>query len=236
MLKNNYFKLLTLLVSLFYIAGCSSIRSIKNYAPSINYNKNFVQNYTVGKEKKIYIGENIIEKGNIIYKEITSGEFKAIKDVGAYIYRDHIYKVIYIDKKDNSYYIKYGNNRFGVRIDHNGFLLDNHMFYYNIGGWQNHLGHSLGVNVGEKVFEPLNNTIKTEKGSFKIEIIYSGLDENNLKATYREYKDDVARPAFYQDLVYNLNKSKYIRYKKFKIQVLNATNEELDYIVLEDGQ
>ena len=144
--------------------------------------------------------------------------------------------MIYVDQQDGSLYLEFCGTNMprGVRINNNGEILDEHMFYYNLGGWQNHLGSPVGASIGEKVFEPLSNTLKAGRGSFKIEIIYSGLDENNLKATYREYKDDIARPAFYQDLMYNLGKSDIIRYKQFKIKVLEATNEVLEYIVIED--
>jgi hypothetical protein len=232
----NYLGCILLITIALIGSGCSSIRPVRSYTPEINYEKETVQNYEIGQTKKIYIGENIIEKGNVISEEITSGQYKAIRDMGNCFQKDHIYRVICVDQQDGSLYIEFcGTNMArGVRVNKNGEILDEHMFYYNLGGWQNHLGVSVGATLGEKVFEPLSNTIKAGKGSFKIEIIYSGLDENNLKATYREYKDDIARPAFYQDLVYNLGKSDIIRYKQFKIKVLEATNEGLEYVVLED--
>jgi len=231
---NKYVWTGLILITLVFFTGCSTIRSIQPYSPSISYEEDIVQNYTIGKKRKIYIGESIIEKGRLIYERIASGRFKALRDVGRCFKKDHIYKVIFVDQEDGSLYVEYCGTHRGVKINRNGFLLDEHMYYYNLGGWQNHLGVNVGAKVGEKIFEPLKSTTRIRKGSFKIEIIYSGLDGNNLKATYREYKDDIARPAFYQDLVYNLNKSDIIRYKQFKIKIIKATNEELEYIVLED--
>lgn len=232
----KYFGYILIMVFVFIGTGCSSIRPVQSYAPTINYKKETVQNYEIGQTKKIYIGDNIIEKGNIVFEEITSGQYKAIRDIGKCFKKDHLYKVIYVDQEDGSLYLEFcGTNMArGVKINNDGEILDEHMFYHNLGGWQNHLAVRVGAKLGEKVFEPLSNTTKAGKGSFKIEIIYSGLDKNNIKATYREYKDDIARPAFYQDLVYNLEKSDIIRYKQFKIKVLEATNEGLEYVVLED--
>ena len=234
MFNKNYSLYLIFYLLLTVSIGCSSIRPVQSYTPSISYEKEIIQNYTIGERKKIFIGESIIEKGNLIYEEITSGQFRALQDVGKCFKKDHIYKVIFIDQKDESFYLEYCATNRGVKVDAHGKLLDEHMFYFNLGGWQNHLAVNVGAKIGDKIFEPLKNTERAGKGSFKIEIIYSGLDENGLRATYREYKDDIARPAFYQDLTYDLSKSDTIRYKNFRIKILRATNEEIEYIVLDD--
>lgn len=44
----------------------------------------------------------------------------------------------------------------------------------------------------------------------------------------------MARTAFYQNLTYDA-KSQYIRFKQFKIQIHNATSEEIRFTVIEDG-
>jgi hypothetical protein len=71
--------------------------------------------------------------------------------------------------------------------------------------------------------------------SFKAQLIYSGLSGNTLKASYREFSDDYARPAFSQELQYNLDESTTIAYKSIRIIVLKATNSLIDFKVLSDG-
>lgn len=67
------------------------------------------------------------------------------------------------------------------------------------------------------------------------ELIYSGKNDVSLNATYREYSsDNLARPAFFQNLTYQAN-AKQIRFKDFVIQVHNVTNEQIIYTILEDG-
>jgi hypothetical protein len=61
-----------------------------------------------------------------------------------------------------------------------------------------------------------------------------GFDGINVELACREYMNDVKRPTIFQSMVYNLEKSKIIRYKNFKINVLSATEEELNYVVVED--
>ena len=59
--------------------------------------------------------------------------------------------------------------------------------------------------------------------------------ENLLLLHTREYtSEDLARPAFYQNLVYESNK-KRIRFKDTIIEIHEATNEKIVYTVISDG-
>lgn len=71
-------------------------------------------------------------------------------------------------------------------------------------------------------------------GAFKAEIVYSGLVGNTIKALYREYVNDLARPAYTTDLQYNLDQSKIIAYRSIKIEVVKATNTAIEFKVLSD--
>ena len=70
--------------------------------------------------------------------------------------------------------------------------------------------------------------------SFKEELIYTGRSGTTIHISYREYKKDFARPAFYQELTYDLEKSDIIMFRNYKIKVLAATNEYIQFIVLTD--
>ncbi len=71
------------------------------------------------------------------------------------------------------------------------------------------------------------------KSGFKREIISNGISNNTINLEYREYKDSIARPAFYQNLKYEFNREEtQIRYKDVKIQILSANNNEIRYIIL----
>ena len=71
--------------------------------------------------------------------------------------------------------------------------------------------------------------------SFRAQVIYSGLLSNTVKAVYREFSNDYARPAFAQELQYDMNESKTISYKSIKIEILKVTNSSIQYRVMEDG-
>lgn len=70
--------------------------------------------------------------------------------------------------------------------------------------------------------------------SFQEELIFTGRTDDIIHVSFREYKKDLARPAFFQDLVYDLNKSDIIVFKQYKLQVLDATNEYIKFKVLAD--
>lgn len=79
---------------------------------------------------------------------------------------------------------------------------------------------------------------KSKKGhpvkGFTAELVYSGKSGSDVKILYREFINDFARNSFYQNLTYNLKESKEISYKSLKIEILEATNSSISYIVKED--
>lgn len=69
-------------------------------------------------------------------------------------------------------------------------------------------------------------------GSMRQEFIYNGKSGSTLKFTYREYKDDFARPAFFQDLTYDMNESNTIGFRGMAIEVIEATNSFIKFKIV----
>lgn len=67
------------------------------------------------------------------------------------------------------------------------------------------------------------------------ELIYSGVMNKIIVITYREFINDMARPAFYQELKYDLNNTDIIVFRSIKIKVLEANNSNIVFQVLDDG-
>jgi len=72
------------------------------------------------------------------------------------------------------------------------------------------------------------------ENSFKRELIYSGVSQSTVSILYREFKNDMARPAFSQELKYDLSQSKIIGFRGARFQVIKATNIELQFKVLKN--
>lgn len=67
------------------------------------------------------------------------------------------------------------------------------------------------------------------------ELLYSGASKDQINLQYREYTpDDMARPAFSQNLTYD-RASSSIRFRDMQIRVLEASNESLRYVIEADG-
>ena len=70
-------------------------------------------------------------------------------------------------------------------------------------------------------------------GGYKNEIVYQGLDGNVLRMLYREYVDNMARPAFQQELTYNVNPAgpTQIRFRSVSMEVTSAQGSDITYTV-----
>lgn len=63
-------------------------------------------------------------------------------------------------------------------------------------------------------------------------LIYSGRIGSRIKFGYREFSNNFARPAFSNDVEYDLLESIVIGYKGAQIEVIEATNQHIKYKVL----
>ena len=93
-----------------------------------------------------------------------------------------------------------------------------------------HIGSLIKANIGDKmIVNRVGHLYETKKwvgilysldgwqrtkylsdDSFQEELIYTGRIDDEVRISYREYKKDFARPAFFQDLVYDLKRSEII--------------------------
>lgn len=71
-------------------------------------------------------------------------------------------------------------------------------------------------------------------GSFMMEIIYTGKAGDIIYLNYREYTDSLARPAFYQELKYDLSQSRELVFKNYRFKIIEANNEFIRFFVEND--
>lgn len=116
---------------------------------------------------------------------------------------------------------------FGIAIPKNG------------GKQQVFLNNGMGIKlfqIKDIIDFKVTHTPVPKKEYFKQEFIYNGRVGNALKFIYREYIDDIARPAFTQDLQYDLSESKIIGFRGLRIEVITATNTNIEYKVISQFQ
>ncbi|MCU6433973.1 hypothetical protein LPB67_09355 [Undibacterium sp. Jales W-56] len=73
---------------------------------------------------------------------------------------------------------------------------------------------------------------KWDGDSFKRELVYTGISQNTISVLYREFSDGTARPAFSQDLKYDLSQGDTIGYRGARFQVIKASNTNIRYKVI----
>lgn len=67
---------------------------------------------------------------------------------------------------------------------------------------------------------------------FQQTLLYSGRIGNKINVSYREFSNNVARPAFNNEVEYDLSESKTIGYKGAEIEIIEATNRLITYKVV----
>lgn len=68
--------------------------------------------------------------------------------------------------------------------------------------------------------------------SVKRELLYDGKSGTTLHLSYREFVKDLARPAFTQELSYDIRDDRIIGFKGARVEVIDANNTSLRYRVL----
>lgn len=74
-------------------------------------------------------------------------------------------------------------------------------------------------------------TVAAGSPSVKKEIIFTGRAGNTAKFLYREYNDDFARPAFSQELQYDLSEGTEVGFQELRINILETSNTGITYMV-----
>ena len=77
-----------------------------------------------------------------------------------------------------------------------------------------------------------NTQVSREGNSFQQTLIYSGRVGDKINVGYRESSSNFARPAFNNDVEYDLSESNTISYKGAQIEIIEAGNNSITYRVI----
>lgn len=240
-----------LLVVPLLFTGCLSVRPPVAQLGAIQTKEE--KNYTIGLEKTVNVGDPVAIRRNFFYKEVQrSDRVKAANDFEAQIQRYVVYhgqsgeelQVIgttTMDKKPCRI-IALGLSSAGVPV---GMLVsietdqptgESVILNHATGGWQK-LGTRFSIDRPDTRFPIVKRVeVVKDKPYENWEIIFTGRVGENITLVYREYTpDDLAKPAFYQNLSYNLEKEKTFQFRKLRVEVVRVTNEAITFKVLSDA-
>ena len=67
---------------------------------------------------------------------------------------------------------------------------------------------------------------------FRRELLYSGVSKGTISLEYKEFSNNLARPAFSQEVKYDLSEGNEVGFKGARILVIKATNTSVRYKVI----
>jgi hypothetical protein len=208
------------------VAACAT--PTHNYMPVVVA----ISNPPIGSVNTTSIGDVLLQQGK--YREHEAILVRNIVQVG-FAYTIH-----------PGYYLKHGNDQAGEfyrpgggeeagRVDKVA-LADN---------WQSVMAKRNPDNLcvvtifnvascsDSGAFERMKKAILSHD-SFQQTLIYSGKVGNKINVGYREFSGNIARPAFNNNVEYDLSESKTIGYKGAVIEVIEATNQHIKYKVIKN--
>ncbi|GGY85425.1 hypothetical protein [Marinobacter zhanjiangensis] len=80
------------------------------------------------------------------------------------------------------------------------------------------------------------STIADSEDSFRKELVYLGRSGDTIQLSYREFYNNMARPAFSNNIQYDLGDSDVIGFQGARFKVLSATNTFFTYEVMKHLQ
>lgn len=207
------------------------------------------RNYTLGVERSAYVGQSVVKVKDYTVEQassdaafksteaITASWWMAGGDVTAPAGTD--FRIVgMVDAPGKTYFaIQFPNAAFArsaMLVDSAG----NYAASAFAAGIIYQATDPTGIHftpTSTKFVRPTTEHVSKQGGYINFEIVYSGTSKDSLNLLYREYTpDDLVRPAFSQNLTYARDSST-IRFRDVLIHVIRADNEQLTYIVQQDG-
>ncbi|MGH7016567.1 MAG: hypothetical protein ACRED8_05720 [Caulobacteraceae bacterium] len=232
-------------LGLIILGGCVSIQPIDSRSET----KVVVEkNYRLGEVKSAAVGDDVIRVKDYVLTTTTLNGFK-VSETGDLVGGPVRIHLTQGDVLPSGGVVQGGNRTyhiarirsFGIQVDDAGVIQNKVINGY---GTSNGLGgpgpivkmvYRFRVIPSTVRLMPASTTATSADGTNpNFEIVFNGIDGEASHFQYREFSaNDLARPAFYQELSYPLA-SKEIRFKKLVIDVVNINAEQITYRVVSD--
>jgi hypothetical protein len=210
MMKNIFF-----IIALILMTGCTTVRYnvTETYVQEVDYPE-------VGKIITVYVGDHMVQKGTLTEESVLLVH-KTIDGV-LYDIPAQKYPQVGSDLKQD-FYSAVGVVQGGLSDPVKALAL------------KREEGSELCVITvfgGSSCYQGEYERKKqlSERGnSYQQTLIYSGRVGDKINIGYREFSNNTARPAFNNDVEYDLSSSNTIGYKGALIEVLKADNSSITY-------
>jgi len=203
------------------------------------------KNYTLGKVQTAVVGDPIIRVKGYTETKVTGGAYTpdhAFSVGSAFIridgFTDQKYPARGVrDVRGGTYRVVEmpgpNNTSYGLQIDADGHISSKVLNFGPAGPVE--MIYSFSVTPPDVRLLPTTSTSQSMAATDEnFEIVFNGIDGQAMHMQYREYtSDNLARPAFSQELSYPLS-TKTIRFRKLLLNVERISPNEITYIVVSD--
>jgi len=208
-------RVLLLVISILIVSGCTTVKynGTDTFVKEVNYPE-------VGKVITVYVGDHLVQKGTITEENVLVVH-KTIDGVAYDITAKKYPQIGYDEKRD--FYSAVGVVKGALSDPIQALALEKKE------------GAKLCVVTvfgGSACYEGEYERKKqlSERGnSFQQTLIYSGRVGDKINIGYREFSNNTARPAFNNDVEYDLSSSNTIGYKGALLEVIKADNSSITY-------
>ena len=215
-----------LVVMSVVVSACASPKY--NYQPEATE----ISSPPLGETSTAGVGEAMLEQGKYVEKDsVHFPQDIVVGALGTYTFSVGYYSKVG-DDKDSEYFLP-EKSADGGNVT-KGLLTDPFQAIQIMSASD----AVCGVTVfGGKVCESNKRFTRLKRPSleadgFQQSLIYSGRISNRINIGYREFSNNMARPAFNNDVEYDLNESNIIGYKGAELEIIKATNRSITYKVV----
>jgi hypothetical protein len=233
----------TLLAALTFFAGCANIEPVGKGAIA-GTQQIRDKNYIIGVERVATVGDTFIKSRqySLLTREADAVEVPEAVTVKC----GFIYLRLYKGEKlpivgqrviEGVTYAIAKKKSFGLMIGPDGKLRPRLINGLGVRGtFPVDMIYAMSTTPPNITFQPgRRQTVDASTFIENYEIVFDGIDGQAMHFQYREYTaENLARPAFAQDLSYPLN-TRTIRFRKLVVDVREVTAEHIRYSVMSDS-
>lgn len=213
-------KLLATLTLLILTSACTTMKynGASTYIKQVDYPP-------VGKEITAYVGDHLVEKGNIT----ETGVLKVAERVDGFAYEipEKSYPQTGADDKKD-YFSALGIEKAALADPYQGLYVEKgdnkEICVITV----------FGASTCYEAKFSIETQLSEQGNSFQQTLIYSGKIGNKINISYREFSNNLARPAFNNSVEYDLSESNVIGYKGAELEIIKADNRSITYKVLKN--
>lgn len=223
-------------------------RPIPSEVPKIVSSRIVKKNYSIGKPLKAYVGDPMVRVKDYyldeIQTQVATVNTNAIASgwsIGVNLEKGRQYRVVGTWNLNGKQYTVVETlfnsntaNKAGLLIREDGSIADRLLIMVANSNYKAIVANEkISVSpAGTRLIRKKTSKVNSQRGGYiNFELIFTGITGQSINVLYREYSpEDLARPAFYQNLTYDRN-ANTIRFKGLRIKLHSVDNERVEYTV-----